>query len=142
MRLPWTFVAFANSDGGYILFGVSDEGRVVGLSKELAKHHGSLEKFRDGLTSTIVNIVTPVPQYEFLPPIKIDGKDVLAIKVSSDDQAHSLLFEKAHHFYIRRDATTRDANNFEIQELVRLKDTRKWLKPQSGTLNPSSLCVA
>jgi len=132
-----TLVAFANTDGGYILFGVSDEGRVVGLSKELAKHHGSLEKFRDGLTSTIVNTVTPVPQYEFLPPIKIVGKDVLAIKVSSGDQAHSLLVEKAHHFYIRRDATTRDANNFEIQELVRLKDMRR-MKPQSGILNPSS----
>lgn len=132
-----TLVAFANTDGGYILFGVSDESRVVGLSKELAKHGGSLEKFRDGLTSTIVNTVTPVPPYEFLPPLKIDGKDVLAIKVTSDDQAHSLLFEKAHHFYIRRDATTRDANNFEIQELVRLKDMRK-MKPQSSILNISS----
>ncbi|MFL5666871.1 MAG: helix-turn-helix domain-containing protein [Ktedonobacteraceae bacterium] len=121
-----------------MLFGVSDESRVVGLSKELAKHGGSLEKFRDGLTSTIVNTVTPIPPYELLPPIKIDGKDVLAIKVSSDDQAHSLLFEKAHHFYIRRDATTRDANNFEIQELVRLKDMRKGMKPQSSILNPSS----
>ncbi len=134
MRLPWTFVAFANTDGGYILFGVSDEGRVVGLSEELAKHGGSLEKFRDGLTSTIVNTVTPVPPYEFLPPIKIDGKDVLAIKVSSDDQAHSLLFEKAHIFYIRRDATTRAANNFEVQELVRLKDMRKGPKTQSSIL--------
>ena len=133
-----TLVAFANTDGGYILFGVSDESRVVGLSKELAKHGGSLEKFRDGLTSRIVNTVSPIPPYEFLPPIKIEGKDVLAIKVSSDDQAHSLLFEKAHHFYIRRDATTRDANNFEIQELVRLKDIRKGIKPHSGILNLSS----
>jgi len=133
-----TVVAFANTDGGYILFGVSDEGCVVGLSKELAKHGGSLDKFRDGLTSAIVNTVTPVPPYEFLPPLKIDGKDVLAIKVISDDQAHSLLFEKAHHFYIRRDATTRDANNFEIQELVRLKDMRKGTKPQSSILTHSS----
>ncbi len=133
-----TVVAFANTDGGYILFGVSDEGRVVGLRKELAKHGGSLDKFRDGLTSTIVNTITPVPPYEFLPPVKIEGRDVLAIKVISDDQAHSLLFEKAHHFYIRRDATTRDANNFEIQELVRLKDMRKGTKPQSGILTPSS----
>ena len=132
-----TLVAFANTDGGYILFGVSDESRVVGLSKELAKHGGSLEKFRDGLTDTIVNTVIPIPPYEFLPPIKIDGKDVLAIKVISSDQAHSLFFEKAHHFYIRRDATTRDANNFEIQELVRLKDMRR-MKPQSGILTPSS----
>ena len=129
-----TFVAFANTDGGYILFGVSDEGRVVGLSRELARHGGSLEKFRDGLTSTIVNAVTPVPPYEFLPPIEIDGKDVLAIKVISDDQTHSLLFEKAHIFFIRRDATTRAANNFEVQELVRLKDTRKGLKTQSRIL--------
>lgn len=126
-----TFVAFANTDGGYILFGVSDESRVVGLSKELAKHSGSLEKFRDGLTSTIVNTVTPIPPYEFLPPAKIDGKDVLAIKVISDDQTHSLLFEKAHIFCIRRDATTRAANNFEVQELVRLKDIRKGLKNQN-----------
>lgn len=132
-----TVVAFANTDGGYLLFGVSDEGRVVGLSRELARHHGSLEKFRDGLTNTIVDTVTPVPPYEFLPPVKIEGKDILAIKVSSSDQAHSLLFEKANHFYIRRDATTRDANNFEIQELVRLKDMRRT-RPQGSILNPSS----
>jgi len=133
-----TFVAFANTDGGYILFGVSDDSRVVGLNRELAKHDGSIEKFRDGLTDTIVNTVTPIPPFEFLPPVKIEGKDILAIKVFSDDQAHSLLFEKANHFYIRRDATTRDANNFEIQELVRLKDVRKGMKSQSGLFAPHS----
>jgi hypothetical protein len=60
---------------------VSDDSCVVGLSNELAKHGGSLEKFRGSLTTTIVNTVTPIPPYEFLPPKKIDGKDVLAIKV-------------------------------------------------------------
>jgi len=81
--------------------------------------------------------ITPVPQFEFLPPVKIGGKDVLAIKVSGSDQAHSLFFEKAHHFYIRTDATTRDANNFEIQELVKLKDARRT-RPHGSILNPSS----
>jgi len=79
----------------------------------------------------------PVPQFEFLPPVKIGGKDVLATKVSGSDQAHSLFFEKAHHFYIRTDATTRDANNFEIQELVKLKDARRT-RPHGSILNPSS----
>jgi predicted HTH transcriptional regulator len=97
-----TVVAFANTEGGYILFGVNNDGQVVGLNK-------------------------------------IEGKDVLAIKVISDDQAHSLFFEKAHHFYIRRDATTRDANNFEIQELVRRKDMI-WqaMQPINNTFDLSS----
>jgi len=132
-----TFVAFANTDGGYILFGVSDEGQVVGLQKEIAKH-GSIKKFQDGLTSAIANGVTPVPDYEFLPPIKIGADDILVIKITSDAQTHSLYFKKAHIFYIRRDATTRAANNFEVQELVRMKDMRKDMKTQSGILNPSS----
>ncbi len=128
-----TFVAFANTDGGHILFGVSDEGHVVGLQKELAKHHGSIDKFRDGLTSTIANTVAPVPHYEILPPVKMGGKDVLVIKVTGDAETHSLLFEKVHTFYIRRDATTRAANNFEVQEPVRLKDAMKMLQTRSIT---------
>jgi Putative DNA-binding domain len=133
-----TLVAFANTDGGHILFGVGDDGGVVGLEKELAKHECSLEKFRDSLTNTIVNMITPIPPYEILPTVKIEEKDVLAIKVTSDDQTHSLFFDKAHRFYIRRDATTRLANNFEVQELVRQKDMRKGVKPQSSILGPSS----
>lgn len=133
-----TVVAFANTEGGYILFGVSNDGQVVGLNKDLAKHK-TLEHFKDGLTDAILNAITPVPPFEFLPPVKIEGNDVLVIKVSSDDQAHSLFFAKAHHFYIRRDATTRDANNFEIQELIRLKDMRKGLKPTSSILDLASL---
>lgn len=128
-----TVVAFANTEGGNILFGVSNDGKVVGLGRELAKH-GSLEHFKDGLTDAISNTITPVPQYEILPPVKIEGKDVLVVKVISDEQTHSLFIDKAHVFYIRRDATTRAANNFEVQELVRLKDQRKGLKTQSGIL--------
>jgi hypothetical protein len=125
-----TFVAFANTDGGHILFGVSDEGQVIGLQKEIAKH-GSIEKFRDGLTSAIANMVTPIPYYEILPPVKIAENIVLALKVTTDAQPHSFYFKKAHIFYIRRDATTRAANNFEVQELVRLKDAMKMPQVQS-----------
>jgi Putative DNA-binding domain len=132
-----TVVAFANTEGGYILFGVRNDAQVVGLSKELAKH-GSLEHFKDGLTDAISNTITPVPLYEILPPVKIEGKDVLVIKVISDEKTHSLLINKAPVFYIRRDATTRPANNFETQELVRLKDMRKGMKPQGSILDPSS----
>jgi ATP-dependent DNA helicase RecG len=133
-----TVVAFANTEGGYILFGVNNDGQVVGLNKDLAKHR-TLEHFKDGLSNAILNAITPVPLFEFLSPVKIEGKDVLAIKVISDDQAHSLFFEKAHHFYIRRDATTRDANNFEIQELVRRKDMI-WqaMQPINNTFDLSS----
>lgn len=133
-----TVVAFANTEGGYILFGVNDDGQVVGLNKDLAKHR-TLEHFKDGLSDAISNTITPVPLFEFLPPVRIEEKDVLAIKVISDDQAHSLFFEKAHHFYIRRDATTRDANNFEIQELVRRKDIiRQGTQPKNSIFDLSS----
>jgi len=128
-----TVVAFANTAGGHILFGVNDEGQLVGLQKEIARY-GSIEKFRDSLTNTIANVVTPVPYYEFLPIVKMGGNEVLVIKVTSDDQAHSLYFKKTPVFYIRRDATTRAANNFEVQELVRLKDALKNQKTQRDIL--------
>jgi hypothetical protein len=119
-----TLVAFANTDGGHILFGVNDEGQLVGLHKEIAKY-GSIAKFRDGLTSTITNTVTPVPDYKILPLVTIGENDILVIKVTSDASTHSLYYKKAPVFYIRRDATTRAANNFEVQELVRHKDALK-----------------
>lgn len=131
-----TVVAFANTEGGYIIFGVNNEGSVVGLKKELAKHNGSIASFKDELTNTIANTVSPVPDYEILPSIKIDWKDILVIKVMSSSEVYSLTTTSGNPpaFYIRRDATSRVANSFEVQELVRWKDSRKIQRTNTNIL--------
>jgi ATP-dependent DNA helicase RecG len=65
-----TVVAFANTEGGYILFGVDNDGQIVGLNKDIAKH-GTLEKFKDGLTTAILNTITPLPLFELLPSVRL-----------------------------------------------------------------------
>ncbi|MDY0287921.1 MAG: ATP-binding protein [Sphaerochaeta sp.] len=66
--------SFANSIGGMLFFGVSDDKRVVGLSDA----QGDAEK----ISSLTKERITPLPQF-VLSAMKEDGKDVLSLKVSA-----------------------------------------------------------
>jgi len=66
--------AFANSDGGYIFVGISDEGDLVGCDLKPSK-----ERISQHLTS-----ITPPVEIEY-DQIKIDDENILVVKVPKSD---------------------------------------------------------
>lgn len=120
-----TVAAFANGDGGSLVLGVSDEdGSIVGFGGTLARH-GSIAKLKDAITQAISDKIDPVPEYEFLD-VCIDNRNILVINVQAGRAICYVIYNgQIPIYYIRRGATTRVADNGEVQELIRLKSL--WL---------------
>lgn len=69
-----TIAAFANGDGGTVLFGVEDDGAIRGLAVD------DLRDAVDRLTSLVRDWVRPLP--DFHPTLaSVDGKQVLLVRV-------------------------------------------------------------
>ena len=62
-----TVAEFANGGGGSILFGVSDDGRISGLSEAEAKPDA-----RDRLTSLVRTWIAPLPRFT-VEPLRLSG---------------------------------------------------------------------
>jgi len=70
-----TIAAFANSDGGMVLFGVQDDGSILGLP-------GSIAAQERRVTDLIRDLVTPTPPFR-ITRHPIGDKNVLALDVGS-----------------------------------------------------------
>ena len=69
-----TMVAFSNTRGGVIIFGVRDNGDVVGLE-------GDANKIRDQIIDTIITNISPI----ITPAVynySIDGKDLVIVEIN------------------------------------------------------------
>ncbi|HEU5377169.1 MAG TPA: ATP-binding protein [Ktedonobacteraceae bacterium] len=134
-KLKWlkTVAAFANGNGGDLLLGVRDEdGTVVGFGSTLSKH-GSIAKLKDAITQAISDNIDPVPEIEFLDA-HVGGYDVLGITIEPELSKSYAIYQNGSVpvYYIRRGATTRVADNNEVQELIKLKSL--WI--QGNHLSP------
>ncbi len=124
-KLKWlkTVAAFANGDGGSVILGVSDEdGSIVGINSMLPQYQNLISKFKDAITLAISDTIDPVPEYDFVDA-HIDDRDILAINVHANlTRCYAIYLNKeVPTYYIRRGATTRVADNNEVQELIRSK---------------------
>ena len=139
MKWLKTVAAFANGEGGSLIIGISDEdGSVVGINGMLQRHQNSISKFKDAITLAISDTIDPVPEYEFLDA-RVDNHDVLAINVYTDGlRCYAIYRGDVPTYYIRRGATTRVADNNEVQELVRLRSAYApaKLSPFFGHVEP------
>ena len=80
-----TVAAFANGAGGRILFGVTDDGDLVGLPD------AELAGARDTLARLVTSWISPLPQFEFetLPVADQPGRSVIVLSITSGDRRPS-----------------------------------------------------
>ncbi len=108
-----TVVAYANTQGGKLFFGVVDETReIVGIDESI------LFQMMDSITNAISDSCEPqiVPEIE---PYTIKGKTVIVVTVSPEPQRPYYLKSRGKEkgTYIRVGATTRFASPEKIKEL-------------------------
>lgn len=108
-----TVVAYANTQGGKLIFGVVDETReVVGIDESI------LFQTMDSITNAISDSCEPqiVPEIE---PYTVEGKTVIVVTVAPESRRPYYLKSKGREkgTYIRVGATTRLASPEKIKEL-------------------------
>lgn len=108
-----TVAAFANGQGGSLVFGVeSDEATVCGIDDT------DLIKARDRLTQLAWTLVTPSPVVE-VRTYNVDGKTVLVMSVErGNSPPYGLKVRDRIEYYVRRDATTFPARPEDIRTSV------------------------
>ena len=108
--------AFANGDGGSILFGVDDELGVPGIQ------NGSIGRIRDQLQQLVDSWVQPTPKITFdILPTDLPGKSVLEMRVDSGGHLFgSRTNASTNDFtpYIRHNAISVRARLHEIEQIV------------------------
>lgn len=105
-----TLVAFANSNGGSMYFGVNDNAELIGLK--------NAQDVVEKITDFIDKRITPSLPYELIPYSK-DKLDYIEIKVSKGNATPYYYFhEKTREVYVRKGSSTVLATNQEIVNLV------------------------
>ncbi|WP_298445981.1 ATP-binding protein [Ferrimicrobium sp.] len=112
-----TVAAFANGDGGRILFGVCDDGTIIGIEDVAQKHKC------DTVTQFISSMVTPVPALR-VDPVHIIGNDglprtVIVLSVEQGEQPPYAVNYPPLQYCIRRGATTFEASSHEVRNFAR-----------------------
>ncbi|MCD6553420.1 MAG: DUF499 domain-containing protein, partial [Anaerolineae bacterium] len=111
-----TLAAFLNTEGGTLIIGVEDDGRIYGLDDDLALVGQSCDKFEQLLADLISDSLGS----QYAPLIKgrfedVDGRLVYVIDVQPAPHPAYLKGQKGNEFYIRLQTTTR---SLDPQETV------------------------
>ncbi len=113
-KVAQTAVAFANGAGGDILFGVQDDGTIMGLSDE------QLSSYPDRLSSMVFDSVRPslIPE---IFSVRISEKTILALRIHPGHAKPYFLQAEGEvdGVYIRIGATNKKADRPMLQELAR-----------------------
>ncbi len=115
-----TVISFVNTKGGSILFGVSDNSEIIGVSYDLTKGRDAdsfIEDFKKYLRKLISDKTDKGVPMEFLPH-KVGDKTILEVVVKEGDNKPYLDNER-NLTYIRRGSTNRHPNAKELQLLFK-----------------------
>lgn len=111
-----TVAAFANGEGGWVLFGVADDGSITGLPAGTDD-----AKACDTVTRFVTSTVTPLPSFS-IKAIRVEGeesKTVVLLTVESGDAPPYGVTPAKPVFYLRRGATTFPASSDQVRALAR-----------------------
>jgi hypothetical protein len=107
-----TVVAFANGDGGTLLFGIGDGGELLGIKEKLPNGRGRLNDL-------LRDLVDPSPQVR-IEAHQLDGKNIIVLEVPSGGGVlHALTLDQNRpEYYVRRDGTTFYARPNELTAVI------------------------
>jgi hypothetical protein len=122
-----TIAAFANGGGGTVLFGVDDEGLVLGLGAD------STSGAVDRLTNMVSDWVRPLPDFD-VETVAIAGRAVLAVRVPPGAHAPYGVgtTDRDIRYYVRRGGTTFPATPADVRAFVQAwlpASERPWFPP-------------
>lgn len=111
-----TIAAFANAGGGTLLFGVHDDGLIVGVGDYYTR------RSLDRLTNLIRDWVRPLPSFE-CEMVRVAGRGVIAINVASGNDAPYGIGkdERDIRYYVRRAGTTFPASPADVRAFVQAR---------------------
>jgi len=111
-----TLAAFANGRGGHLLFGVNDDGQIVGISVD-----GTGQSMKDTVTRWITDLV--VPHLDFsLDIVEMEyGRAVLYVEVQEGASPPYGVDPANPRYYIRRGATTFPASADDVRRIARAR---------------------
>ena len=116
-----TAVAFANGAGGTLVFGVKNNGEIIGIPAE------EVLALRDGVTDSISDNISPqlVPSVLFQT---VNDKTLMLVQVSHGQNTPYYIKKEGpvDGVYIRVEATTRKAEPEKVQELILLGTHRYY----------------
>ena len=98
--------AFANYDGGSIIFGVRDNGEAIGIENP--------EQLRLSVENQINDNIRPRPRY-LLEQYEEEGKALVELKVEAGLQPPYYYQKKA---YTRNDMSTIEVSDYELNDLI------------------------
>jgi hypothetical protein len=111
-----TVAAFANGDGGQVLFGVQDDGTIIGLPATTDEGDA-----RDTVTRFVTSTVTPLPHFS-IETIRFGGDPagvVMVLTVQSGSEPPYGVSPANPQYYVRRGATTFPASADQVRALAR-----------------------
>lgn len=111
-----TIAAFANGEGGTLLFGIDNDGAVLGLGIDNAR------KTLDRTTQLIRDWVRPHVDFD-AELTEVDGKQVLLVRVDAGAEPPYGVgtTERRIDYYVRRSATSFPATPADVRAFVRAR---------------------
>ena len=125
-ELASELVAFSNLEGGIVVLGVDDDGRMVGLARN---------RLEEWVMTTCRDKIRPgiIPFFETIRDVQ-PGVDVAIVRVPRGFNVHSRWHNNRHTYYIRVGTQSREPTPEELSRLFQQRGTfRAELRPVSGS---------
>jgi ATP-dependent DNA helicase RecG len=131
-RLAQEVCAFANLMGGVILFGVSDNGKVRGISNPRFNGPRKLEEWVMEVCRTKIDPPI-IPYFEIVKEFE-PGKDVAAIRVpQGPNKPYARIHDNKRTYFIRVGSTSSEAEKDELERLFQTSGHLRYgQKPVPG----------